>query len=221
MPEPAVWAREKPALSLAGNGRWDERLIAMLRLDFDVRIAPSEESATQPVVLFASVGTYREMLAQCRKHSAAPLILVLDDGGVTQRVAALEDGADDVLCEPFEPSELLARLRAVMRRVARPMPAFLRVADLELDLAAGGVRRGGRRIELSRTEFALLTALARRNGAVVPHALLAQEVWGSPGGVSPTTVHTFISYLRGKIEEPSGARLLRTVRGVGYVLSAG
>ena len=105
--------------------------------------------------------------------------------------------------------------------VVRPMPTLLRVADLELDLEAGGVRRAGRPILLSRTEFALLAALARRSGDVVSHERLAEEVWGSPRGVTSTTLHTFMSYLRGKIEEPSRTRLLRTVRGVGYALSAG
>lgn len=221
MTETAVWTRGKPALELAGDGRWDQRLIATLRLDFDVRTAHADERATQAIVLFASPQTYRDELARVRRRSAAPLVLVLDTADVTQRVTALEDGADDVLCEPYETCELHARVRAVMRRVVRPMPSLLRVADLEMDLEAGGVRRGGRSILLSRTEFALLAALARRGGDVVPHELLAQEVWGSPGGVTATTLHTFMSYLRGKIEDPTRTRLLRTVRGVGYALSAG
>jgi DNA-binding response OmpR family regulator len=220
MTEPAVWARGKPALELAGDGRWDQRLVATLRLDFDVRTASGDDSATQAIVLFSSVAEYRDDLAQLRRRSAASLVLVLDGADVTQRVTALEEGADDVLCEPFETCELLARVRAVMRRVARPMPSLLRVADLELDLEAGGVRRAGRPILLSRTEFALLAALARRNGDVVSHERLAEEVWGSPRGVTATTLHTFMSYLRGKIEEPSRTRLLHTVRGVGYALSA-
>ena len=222
MAEAAVWARGKPALELAGSARWDQRLVATLRLDFDVRTVPAgDDRVTQAIVLFGTVNTYRDELAHLRRRSAAPLVLVLDRADVTQRVIALEEGADDVLCVPFETCELLARVRAVMRRVVRPMPSLLRVADLELDLAAGGVRRGGRPILLSRTEFALLAALARRGGDVVSHERLAEEVWGSPRGVTATTLHTFMSYLRGKIEEPSRARLLRTVRGVGYALSAG
>jgi len=221
MTETAVWTRGKPALDLAGDGRWDQRLIATLRLDFDVRTARADDGAAQAIVLFASPATYRDELAQLRRRSAAPLVLVLDTADVTQRVTALEDGADDVLCEPYDACELHARVRAVMRRVVRPMPSLLRVADLEMDLEAGGVRRGGRSILLSRTEFALLAALARRSGGVVTHELLAQEVWGSPGGVTSTTLHTFMSYLRGKIEDPTRTRLLRTVRGVGYALCAG
>jgi DNA-binding response OmpR family regulator len=221
MAEAATWTRGKPALELAGDGRWDQRLIAMLRLDFDVRTAPGGDAAAQAIVLFASPATYRDELAALRRRSAAPLVLILDTADVTQRVTALEEGADDVLCEPYETSELHARVRAVMRRVVRPMPSLLRVADLEMDLEGGSVRRGGRAILLSRTEFALLAALARRSGDVVSHESLAQEVWGSPHGVTATTLHTFMSYLRGKIEDPSRARLLRTVRGVGYALSSG
>ena len=221
MTETATWTRGKPALELAGDGRWDQRLVGTLRLDFDVRTAPGDARAAHAIVLFSSVAAYRAEIADMRRCSAAPLVLVLDRADVTQRVTALEDGADDVLCEPYDTCELLARVRAVVRRVVRPMPSLLRVADLELDLDAGGVRRGGRPILLSRTEFALLAALARRGGDVVPHERLAEEVWGSSGGVTSTTLHTFMSYLRGKIEEPSRTRLLRTVRGVGYALTAG
>ena len=220
MIEPAVWSREKPVLELAGEPPADARLVATLGLDFDVCREPAPGREARAILLFGGLAGYRDELASIRLRSAAPLVVVLSDADVTGRVTALEDGADDVLCVPFEPCELLARLRAVMRRVVRPLPSVLRVADLELDLDRGGVRRGERRVDLSRTEFALLAALARRNGDVVPHELLAQEVWGSTGGVSATTLHTFISYLRGKIEEPSRVRLLRTVRGVGYALSA-
>ncbi|HEV3087395.1 MAG TPA: response regulator transcription factor [Candidatus Elarobacter sp.] len=221
MIEPAVWSRDKPVLELAGEPCADSRLIATLGLDFAVHREPAAGRETQAILLFGSVAGYRDQLAELRLRTASPLVVVLTDADVTERVTALEEGADDVLCVPFEPCELVARLRAVMRRVARPVPNLLRVADLELDLDRGGVRRGERRVDLSRTEFALLAALARRNGDVVPHRLLALEVWGSAGGVSPTTLHTFISYLRGKIEEPSRTRLLRTVRGVGYALTAG
>ena len=221
MIEPAVWSRDKPALELAGDVPADRRLAATLGLDFEVRLVPDACGAEQAIVLFGSVETYRAALAQVRRRSAVPLIVVLEDGDVMQRITALEEGADDVLGAPYEMCELVARLRAVIRRVVRPLPNLLRVADLELDLDCGSVRRGDRRVDLSRTEFALLAALARRHGNVVPHGLLAQEVWGSSGGVTATTLHTFISYLRGKIEEPSRVRLLRTVRGVGYALTAG
>jgi two-component system response regulator MprA len=220
MIEPAVWSREKPVLELAGEPAGDPRLLATLRLDFAVEREPVAGQAPQAILLFGSLAGYRDELAELRLRSAAPLVVVLTDADVTERVTALEDGADDVLSVPYEPCELVARLRAVIRRVIRPLPNVLRVADLELDLDRGGVRRGERRVELSRTEFALLTALARRSGDVVPHELLAREVWGPPG-VTATTLHTFISYLRGKIEEPSRTRLLRTVRGVGYALTAG
>ncbi|MBV8750103.1 MAG: response regulator transcription factor [Candidatus Eremiobacteraeota bacterium] len=218
MAEPAVWTRAKPALELAGDGRWDARLLATLGLDFDVLTNGSPRDGAEAILLFTTVAACRDDVAEVRGRSAAVLVAVLENADVLQRVEALEDGADDVLSEPYETCELLARLRAVMRRVHRPLPNLLRVADLELDLARGGVRRGTRAIDLSRTEFALLTALARRAGDVVPHRRLAEEVWGTPDAVGPTTLHTFVSYLRGKIEEPSRARLLRTVRGVGYAL---
>ncbi|MBV8581983.1 MAG: response regulator transcription factor [Candidatus Eremiobacteraeota bacterium] len=217
MAEPTVWTRAKPALELAGERRWDARLLATLGLDFDV-VTNGAANDAEAILLFTTVPACRENVVEVRSRSAAVLVAVLENADVLQRVEALEDGADDVLSEPYETCELLARLRAVMRRVHRPLPNVLRVADLELDLARGGVRRGTRAIDLSRTEFALLTALARRAGDVVPHRRLAEEVWGGPDAVGPTTLHTFVSYLRGKIEEPSRTRLLRTVRGVGYAL---
>jgi len=217
MAEPTVWTRAKPALELAGERRWDARLLATLGLDFDV-VTNGAVNDAEAILLFTTVPACRENVVEVRSRSAAVLVAVLENADVLQRVEALEDGADDVLSEPYETCELLARLRAVMRRVHRPLPNVLRVADLELDLARGGVRRGTRAIDLSRTEFALLTALARRAGDVVPHRRLAEEVWGGPDAVGPTTLHTFVSYLRGKIEEPSRTRLLRTVRGVGYAL---
>ncbi|MDB5029241.1 MAG: DNA-binding response regulator [Candidatus Eremiobacteraeota bacterium] len=220
MADSAGWARGKPSLELAGDGRWDQRLVATLRLDFDVRTSFAD-GRPQAIVLFGTAATYRGELADVRRRSGAPLVLVLDRADVTQRVTALEEGADDVLGEPYELCELQARLRAVVRRAVRPVPPMLRVADLELDLQAGGVRRAGRSIVLTRTEFALLASLARHQGEVVPHEMLAQEVWGSPAGVTSTTLHTFMSYLRGKIEEPTRARLLRTVRGIGYTLAGG
>src|SRR6202035_927909 len=98
MTETATWTRGKPALELAGDGRWDQRLVGTLRLDFDVRTAPGDARAAHAIVLFSSVAAYRAEIADMRRCSAAPLVLVLDRADVTQRVTALEDGADDVLC---------------------------------------------------------------------------------------------------------------------------
>ena len=215
-----AWRRDKPSLELRGDGDWDERLVGALALDFDVYVPLNGHVESDAVVVAAGRATYRGLLAGVRATSAAPVVVLMSEAEMSDLVGALEHGADDVLPAPFEEAELLARLRALMRRVSRPLPATIRVGDLELDLERHTARRGARSIALSRTEFALLTALARRGGAVVSHGELAEEVWGMNRLPKPANMHTFISYVRGKIADPDGAPLLRTVKGVGYALRA-
>ena len=225
----SMWTRAKPRLTVVGEGVRDERLIAALQLDFDLSLTPSlaqtqartdREPQPEAVLLLASPQTYRRSLAELRERTDAPLVLILRDGHAAERVAALESGADDVLAAPYDLAELIARLRAVMRRAHRPLPSRLRVEDLEIDLDRHAVHRGERAIRLSPTEFAMVVVLARSAGSVVPAERLTSEVWGSAEGASPATLHTFMSGLRSKIEEPGRARLLETVRGVGYLLAS-
>jgi DNA-binding response OmpR family regulator len=224
----AVWRRTKPVLTLVGEGR-DERLIAALQLDFDVHVTPSVADASRHgefgndmhgMLLLATTHTYRRSLAEVREHTDAPLVVLLRAGHTAERVVALESGADDVIATPYELPELIARLRAVMRRGAnRPQNPRLRVADLEIDLDRHVARRGERTIRLSPTEFEMLVVLARAEGGVVRAEQLIDEVWGDEGAAA-ATLHTFMSGLRAKIEEPNRPRLLQTVRGVGYLLTA-
>jgi two-component system, OmpR family, response regulator MprA len=222
-----MWTRAKPRLTVLGEGVRDERLIAALQLDFDLYLAPSlaetqartnHDPHAEAMLLLASSQTYRRSLAELRERTDAPLVLILRAGHAAERVAALESGADDVLAAPYDLAELIARLRAVMRRTSRPLPTRLRVDDLEIDLDRHSVHRGERMIRLSPTEFAMVVVLARSAGCVVPAERLTEEVWGSAEGASPATLHTFMSGLRSKIEEPGRTRLLETVRGVGYLL---
>lgn len=224
-----MWSRAKPRLTVVGEGVRDERLIAALQLDFDLHLAPSlaqtraaegHDAPSDAMLLLASSQTYRRSLAEVREHTDAPLVLVLRTGHTAERVAALENGADDVLAAPYDIAELIARLRAVMRRASRPLPTRLRVCDLEIDLDRHSIHRGERTIRLSPTEFAMLVVLARSAGSVVPTERLTEEVWGSAEGASSATLHTFMSGLRSKIEEPGRVRLLETVRGVGYLLAS-
>ncbi|MEO7040207.1 MAG: response regulator transcription factor [Candidatus Elarobacter sp.] len=211
------WALpSKPPLDLIGDVSPDDRLIATLALDFDVRLAPKDGKAAHAVVIVASRADYRDALSRLRRRSNAPTVLVLLDGDFMERVDGLEHGADDVLITPYEASELLARVRAAIRRVDRTRSDVPHMRDLEIDPETRTVRRGARTVSLSRTELALLTTLARRRGAVVPHDLLTVEVWGTPK--DKPLVHTFISYLRAKVDGPGELPLLQTVRGVGYAL---
>lgn len=148
----------------------------------------------------------------------APVLMLSARGALEDRVRGLDLGADDYLAKPFDFSELLARLRAITRRPATGPRTVLALADLELDPAARSVRRGGRRIELTAREFALIEYLLRRKGVVVTRDMILQNVWDAEYEGGSNLIEVYINYLRRKIEPDGTTRLIHTVRGVGYVL---
>jgi two-component system response regulator MprA len=162
-------------------------------------------------------------LEVCRRLRAAsdatPILLLTARSGVTERVAGLDAGADDYLVKPFALEELLARMRALLRRSA-PMSdnEVLRFADLSLDPGTREVRRAGRRMELTRTEFLLLELLLRNARQVLPREVIFDRVWGYDFGANSNSLEVYIGYLRRKTESAGESRLIHTVRGVGYVL---
>jgi two-component system response regulator MprA len=153
-----------------------------------------------------------------------PILMLTARGGVSDRVTGLDAGADDYLVKPFALNELLARVRALLRRVeytAPPLPAggsALTFADLVLDPETREVRRGDRPIRLTRTEFAMLEMFLRNPRIVLTRAAMFEQVWGYDFGTSSNGLDVYVSYLRRKLEELGEPRLLHTVRGVGYVL---
>ncbi len=148
----------------------------------------------------------------------APVLMLSARGALEDRVRGLDLGADDYLPKPFDFSELLARLRAITRRPAAGPRTVLVLADLELDPAARDVRRGGRRIELTAREFALLEYLLRRKGVVVTRDMILQNVWDTDYEGGSNLIEVYINYLRRKIDHDATTKLIHTVRGVGYVL---
>jgi two-component system response regulator MprA len=159
-------------------------------------------------------------VAVCRRLRAraggGPLVLMLTARDATaDRVAGLDAGADDYLVKPFDYDELLARLRALLRRSQPEKSETFEFADLALDARAHEVRRGGREIELTAQEFALLRHFVERPRQVFTRAQLRAAVWGADFDNGSNVVDVYVGYLRGKLGEP---RLLHTVRGVGYVL---
>jgi two-component system response regulator MprA len=135
------------------------------------------------------------------------------------RVAGLDAGADDYLAKPFDLDELLARLRALLRRTQPDDPAetdVVQMADLRIDATARRVWRGTREIELSKTEFDLLELLVRNQGIVLEHSTIYDRIWGYDFGPDSKNLAVYISYLRRKLEGPDETKLLHTVRGVGY-----
>ena len=153
-----------------------------------------------------------------RRLTDVPIIMLTARGDVRDRVAGLRAGADDYLGKPFNVDELIARIETALRRPALREGHLLRFADLEIDLEQRTVLRGEREVQLSVREFDLLTTLLRRPKRVFTRNELLDLVWGADRDVSTGTVETYISYLRSKIDLPTEAKLVHTVRGVGYAL---
>jgi two-component system response regulator MprA len=153
-----------------------------------------------------------------------PILVLTARDSVGDRVDGLDAGADDYLTKPFALEELLARLRALLRRVAPARGGDdladeeLSFADLSLNLATREVRRAGRSIELTRTEFALLEMFLRRPRRVLDRSFILEEVWGYDFPTTANSLEVYVGYLRRKTEAEGEPRLIHTVRGVGYVL---
>jgi two-component system response regulator MprA len=162
-------------------------------------------------------------LEVCRRLRASgdrtPVLMLTARDTVADRVEGLDAGADDYLVKPFALEELLARLRALLRRTSPSEPgSLLRFADLELDPAARTVTRAGRRVDLTRTEFALLELLLRNPRVVLTRSVIHERIWGYDFGPGSNALGVYVGYLRRKLEAGGESRLIQTVRGVGYVL---
>jgi two-component system response regulator MprA len=153
-----------------------------------------------------------------------PILVLTARDSVGDRVEGLDAGADDYLTKPFALEELLARLRALLRRVHAPGSVdglddeVLEYSDLSLNLATREVRRGGRSIELTRTEFTLLEMFLRRPRRVLDRSFILEDVWGYDFPTTANSLEVYVGYLRRKTEAEGEPRLIHTVRGVGYVL---
>jgi two-component system copper resistance phosphate regulon response regulator CusR len=159
------------------------------------------------------------VLAELRQlGQQTPVLFLTARDAVDDRVKGLELGADDYLVKPFAFSELLARVRSILRRGPARLPDVVQVADLELDLLRHRAARGGQRLELTPKEFALLSLLARRAGEVLSRTLIAEQVWDVNFDSDTNVVDVHVRRLRAKVDDPFGRKLIHTVRGVGYVL---
>jgi two-component system, OmpR family, response regulator len=148
----------------------------------------------------------------------APVLVLTAKDGVEDRVRGLDAGADDYLVKPFALPELLARLRALIRRTPPERPAVLRAGDLVLDPASREVRRGDAPVHLTPKEFALLEFLMRHTGEAVPRATLMERVWDFGFDGDWNVLEVYVRYLREKVDRPFGRASIETVRGVGYRL---
>ena len=155
-----------------------------------------------------------------RRGRETPVLFLTAKDHVEDRVKGLELGADDYLVKPFSFSELLARVRTILRRGKNNHveATMLTVADLELDLLRRRVSRGGKRIDLTAKEFGLLELLMRRHGEVLPRSLIASQVWDMNFDSDTNVIDVAVRRLRAKMDDPFEPKLLQTVRGMGYVL---
>ncbi len=208
-----------------------EALALVLDLDgFEVTTAADGQEAIRTVAAQRPDAVVLDVLMPgldglevCRRIRATgdrtPVLMLTARAEVSERVAGLEAGADDYLVKPFAREELIARLRALLRRTGwEDDRETLRFEDLELDPLAHEVRRGDRLLELTRTEFLLLELLMRHPRQVVTRATIFDRVWGYDFGPTSNSLEVYVGYLRRKTEAGGEPRLLHTVRGVGYVL---
>ncbi|MEA3301167.1 MAG: heavy metal response regulator transcription factor [Pseudomonadota bacterium] len=170
-------------------------------------------------VMLPDIDGWRILQAVRTAGNQAPVLFLTARNNVDDRVQGLELGADDYLVKPFVFAELLARVRTLLRRGAMPPHHDrIQIMDLELDLARRRAIRGGRRINLTNKEFALLELLARRQGEVLPRSLIASQVWDMNFDSDTNVIDVAIRRLRAKIDDDFEPKLIHTVRGMGYTL---
>jgi len=159
------------------------------------------------------------VLAELRRLGRQmPVLLLTARGDVADRVRGLDLGADDYLVKPYAFTELLARVRALLRRRGEQRPQVFTIADLRIDLHGLRAERGGQRLELAPKEFALLSLLARRQGEVLSRHIIAEQVWDMNFDSDSNVVDVAVRRLRRKVDDPWPTKLIHTVRGMGYVL---
>jgi two-component system copper resistance phosphate regulon response regulator CusR len=166
-------------------------------------------------------GSGFELCAELRRRGVAtPVLMLTARDAVDDRVAGLDAGADDYLPKPYAFRELLARVRALARRQPRLEPQRYRLADLDVDLVTRAVRRGGRAIELTAKEFALLEVFVRHTGEVLDRAAITAHVWDENHDPFTNVLEVLVRRLRRKLDDDFTPKLIRTVRGAGYRFGA-
>jgi two-component system OmpR family response regulator len=201
--------REGYAIDAVGTG--DEALLRATTHDYDAIVLD---------VMLPGLDGFSVCSELRRRKRWVPVLMLTARTEVRDRIRGLDTGADDYLVKPFDFGELLARLRALIRRGPTERPAVIEIGHLRIDPSTRAVTSRGRGVDLTGREFAVLEFLARRAGQVVSRAQLLDHVWDGRCEGSPNIVDVYVGYLRRKLEDPSGRRLIRTVRGIGFLLEA-
>lgn len=196
-------------VTVAADGREGRRLVAAQHFDLAIL------DVNLPFVSGLELAQYIRT-----KHVQLPILMLTALDSTTDKLMGFEAGADDYLAKPFDFLELIARVRALLRRTAPPeaKQTVLRLADLELDLREKVARRTGRSIDLTAREFALLEYLLRNAGRVVSRVDIAEQVWDVGFDTGTNIIDVYVNYLRNKIDKDAPVKLIHTVVGMGYVL---
>jgi two-component system copper resistance phosphate regulon response regulator CusR len=187
----------------------EDGLLSALSLEYDVIILDAMLPGRDGWSVLAEIR---------RQGKSTPVLFLTARGAVQDRVKGLELGADDYLVKPYAFSELLARVRALLRRRGERQPDTLQIADLQVDLLRHKVQRSGTRLDLAPKEFALLSLLARRQGEILSRLIIAEHVWDMNFDSDSNVVDVAVRRLRRKVDDPFPVKLIHTVRGMGYVL---
>lgn len=171
-------------------------------------------------VMIPKMDGWQVLISLRRSHIETPVLVLTARDAVSDRVKGFDLGADDYLVKPFAFSELLARVRSLLKRSPVRQQEILKVADLEIDLARHRAMRSGQRVDLTAKEFILLTLLAKRAGEVLSRTMIAEAVWDMNFDSDTNVVDVNVRRLRSKIDDPFPHKLIKTVRGVGYVIDA-
>jgi len=194
---------------VAENG--EDGLFTVLSLDYDLVVLDA---------MLARKDGWSVLAEMRQKHNSTPVLFLTARGAVSDRVKGLELGADDYLVKPYAFTELLARVRALLRRRGERQPDILQIADLRVDLLGHKAHRREIRLDLAPKEFALLSLLARRQGEVLSRLVIAEQVWDMNFDSDSNVVDVAVRRLRRKVDDPFTLELIHTVRGMGYVLEA-
>ena len=212
---------EKKVASFIKQGLEEEGYAVDVALDGEAGLEMAQDRVHNLIILdilLPKIDGLRVLQELRKKKVTTPVLLLTVRATIEDKVLGLDEGADDYLTKPFAFEELVARVRALLRRRVEAEPAVLQVADLSLDPAQRIVSRSGEKIDLTLKEFTLLNYLMRNTGRVLTRTMIAEHVWNYDFDTTTNIIDVYVNYLRKKIDAGREPKLIHTIRGVGYML---